>query len=387
VTPPERPLVALELPPAPPVSRPSSQVAGSPVASNPDRARRGASRRAFRSSPPAPPVTAPVHLLVALELPAAPPVNRAAAPPMRRPTVPALGLLALGMVLTVGPIAGGLFAKAAAGTQMVDQFAPLMTADALARYGSDLETLRAGTAGIDAVYRQHDILVGFFPELDAYRSQSTAILDRASDLLHRVTTTEPDYRQVADIGGFDRMPFLIVVAGIVSIYGGCVLLFGDAKRVGAVVVFVVLMATAIAAYPFVSGLDSGAPAGHRMLQSLAPVMSSAEVRQLQRDFIVIVGADGELETSFRSVPKSGPAATDVTALVDRWPTVSSDLATLVGAIDDNLGNFKALHDLDALTSAIGVSGFVAFPWFLVGSGALSAGIALAAWPRRGKEKT
>jgi hypothetical protein len=332
-------------------------------------------------------VTAPGHLLVALELPPAPPVSRATATPLRRPTAPALGLLALGMLLTVGPIAGGLFAKAAAGTQMIDEFAPLMTRDALARYGSDLETLRVGTVGVDAIYRQQDIPVGRFPELDAYRSQSTAILGRASDLLHRVTATEPDYRQVADIGGFDRMPFLIVVGGIVSIYGGCVLLIGDAKRVRAAVVLVVLIATATAAYPFVSGLDSGAPAGHRMLQSLAPVMSSGEVRQLQRDFIVTVGADGELETSFRGVPKPGPAATDVTALVDRWPTVSSDLATLVGAIDDNIGNFKALHDLDALTSGIGVSGFVAFPWFLVGSGALSAAIALAGWPRRGKEKT
>jgi hypothetical protein len=377
----------LELPPAPPVSRPSSQGAGSPTASNPDRARSGARGQAFRSSPPERPLTAPRHPLVALELPPAPPVTRAGATPLRRPTVPALGLLALGALLTVGAIAGGLFAKAAAGTQMIDQFAPLMTPDALARYRGDIETLQAGTAGIDTIYHQQAIPGGRFPELDAYRAQSTAILGRASDLLHRVTATAPDYRQVADIGGFDRMPFLLVLGGIVSISGGSVLLVGDAKRARAAVVLVVLMATAIAAYPFVSGLDNGAPAGHRMLRALAPVMSSGEVRQLQRDFIVVVGAAGELETSFRGVSKSGPAATEVRALVERWPTVSSDLATLVGTIDDNIGNFKALHDLDALTSAIGVSGFVAFPWFLVGSGALSAGIALAGRPRRGKERT
>jgi hypothetical protein len=331
-------------------------------------------------------VTAPGDLLVALELPPAPPVSRAATTPLHRPTVPAVGLLALGVFLTVGPIVGGLFEKAAAGTQMIDQFAPLMTADSLARYRADLETLQAGTAGINAIYGQQDIVTGRYPGLDAYRRQSTAILDRASDLLDRVTATAPDYRQVAQIGGFDRMPFLIIVGGIVSIYGGCVLLLGDGKRRRAAVLLVVLTAMAVATYPFVSGLDSGAPAGHRMLQSLTPVMSSGEVRQLQRDFIVIVGADGDLETNFRAVPKSGVAGSDVAALVDRWPTVSSDLATLVGAVDDNISNFNALHDLDALTSAIGVSGFVAFPWFLVGSGALSAGIALAGWPRRGKER-
>ncbi|MGD0381721.1 MAG: hypothetical protein ABSC30_17245 [Acidimicrobiales bacterium] len=312
-------------------------------------------------------------------------MSRAGATPMRRPTVAALGLLALGVLLTVGPIAGGLFAKAAAGTQMIDQFAPLMTADALARDGADLETLRNGTAGVDAIYRRQDIAAGWFPGLDTYRRQSTAILDRASGLLDRVRATGPDYRRVAQIGGFDRMPFLIVAGGIVSLYGGCVLLLGDFRRARIGVVIVVLTAMAIAAYPFVSGLEGGAPAGHRMLQSLAPVMTPGEVRQLQRDFIVIVGADGELETTFRGVPRSGKAATEVAALVDRWPTVSSDLATLVGAVDDNIGNFKALHDLDVLTSPIGVSGFVAFPWFLVGTGALSAGIALAGWPRRGKE--
>ena len=37
---------------------------------------------------------------------------------------------------------------------------------------------------------------------------------------------QTQYQQVAQIGGFDRIPFLMVACGIVAIYGGCVLLVG-----------------------------------------------------------------------------------------------------------------------------------------------------------------
>jgi hypothetical protein len=122
-----------------------------------------------------------------------------------------------------------------------------------------------------------------------------------------------------------------------------------------------------------------------MLHSLAPVMTQGEVRKLQGDFVVLVEAVGELETTFRGVAPPGPDATDVAALVDRWPTVSSDLASLVGVIEDNIGNFDALENLDALTHGMGVPGLVAFPWVLLGAGTLSVGFCIAARPRSRKE--
>jgi hypothetical protein len=54
-------------------------------------------------------------------------------------------------------------------------------------------------------------------------------------------------------------------------------------------------------------------------------------------------------------------------------------------IEDNIANFDALANLDALTKSAGVSGFVAFPWLLVGAGTGTAVLSLAAWPRRRKE--
>jgi hypothetical protein len=89
--------------------------------------------------------------LAILELPVAPPVTRPIAAPLRRPKAPAYALLAIGVLLFLAPIAGGLFAKVAAGKQMLDQFAPHVQDDALARYENDLGVLRRGVAGIDAV--------------------------------------------------------------------------------------------------------------------------------------------------------------------------------------------------------------------------------------------
>jgi hypothetical protein len=328
---------------------------------------------------------APGEPLVVLDLPSAPPVIRAVAAPVRRPKPPAVALLVLGVLLVVGPIGSGLFSKVASGKQMIDRFAPHMEADALARYRSDLATLRRAGVAVDAIYEQEGVAAGRFPGLDAYRNQAPAIDRRASALLDRVTAAGPDYRRTADIGGFDRIPFLVVLYGMVAIYGACVLLFGGRGRARSAVALVVFASLALAAYPFVSDLNRGTRAGERMLHGFAPFMTHDEVRQLQGDFVVLVTADGELDTGFRAVPQTGQAAADVAALVDGWPRISSDLASLVGTINDNIGNFNALDDLDTLTRRVGASGLQGFSWVLVGFGVLGATLSVAAIPRRRKE--
>ena len=323
--------------------------------------------------------------LVGLDLPKAPPVVRASAVPMRRPKAPAIALLVLGLALALGPIVGGLFSKVASGKQMIDEFAPHMQTDALARYGNDLQTLRRAAAAVDAIYAQDGVAAGRFPGLDVYRQRAAAIDEHATSLLHRVDSAKPDYDRVAKIGGFDRIPFLIVLYGIALIYGGCVLLASGRGRARAAVAGIVLASVALTAYPFVSDLNGGTKAGQRMLHAFAPVMTHAKVRQLQSDFVVLVTADGQLDTAFRAVPQSGQPAADVNALVTGWPAISSDLASLVGTINDNIGNFNALDDVDSLLRHAGTSGFESFPEILIGLGVAGAALALAATPRRRKE--
>jgi hypothetical protein len=295
-------------------------------------------------------------------------------------------LLVLGVLLAVGPVAGGLFAKAAAGRQMIDAFAPHMTAEALDRYDADLLTLRTGAAAIDAVFREEHVPAGRFPGIDRYRAEAPAIDGRGTDLLSRVRATEPDYRRVAAVGGFDRVPFLVVVSGIAMAYAGAVLLRGRRHRAGSAVLLALIAALALIGFPFAAAMPAGSKAGERMQQALAPVMTTATVRQQQEDFVVLVHAVGELDTAFRRVPPAGKSRREIEALVRAWPRVSSDLAGLVGAINDNLANDRALADLDGLTRGVGVSGLAAMPWLLVGAGAVGSAAATAALPRRRREE-
>jgi hypothetical protein len=329
--------------------------------------------------------SAPGPYLAASDLPLAPPVLRGAAVPLRQRKAPAVALLGLGVLLVLGPIVGGLFAKVAAANQLIDEFAPHLEADALARYDADLETLRRGAAGVDAVAIQQGVTDGRFPGIDEYRRQSADIDQRATDLLDRIAGAEPDYRRVAGVGGFDRVPFLLELGGIAAVYGACVLLGGTRGRARGAAAVVVLASAALVAYPLLSDLPSGTRAGERMLNTLEPVMTPAKVRQLQLDFVVLVTAVGELDTGFRSVAQTGPAAADVATLVERWPRVSSDLATLVGVLNDNLDNYQDLNALDGATRSVGISGLAALPWALMGVGLLSAACSIAALPRRQKE--
>lgn len=294
-------------------------------------------------------------------------------------------LLVLGAALVLGPIATGMFAKVASGQQLIDAFAPHLTADALARYDADLEVLRKGAAAVDDVYATQSIATGVHPGVDAYRTQAGAIDERATDLLARIRAAEPDYRQVADIGGFDRVPFLLVVTGLGLGYAGAVLLNGRRQRAGGAVVLALVSAVVLVGYPLVGDLPSGTRAGDRLHSALAPVMTPETVRQQQDDFVVLVHAVGELDTAFGAARKAA-ASEDLDALVTQWPEVSSDLAALVGAINDNLTNYEALTDLNDLTSAANVSGLVALPWVLVGAGALAAVAALAASPSLSRQR-
>lgn len=325
-------------------------------------------------------------VLRALDLPPAPPVVRAGAPRQARGRWPAVVLLVLGALLVLGPVVGGLFSKSAAGQQLVDAFEPHLAPDALGRYDTDLATLRSGTASLRRVHAQDRVAAGAYPGIDAYLASSGRVDARATGLLDRIRGAEPDYRQVADIGGFDRLPFLLVSAGLALTYAGGVLAGGRRQRAGGAVALALAASVALAGYPLVAHLPEGSRAGHRLQQALAPVMTSATVLREQQDFVLLVHAVGELDTAFRSERWRGADGARLTALVTAWPTISSDLAGLVGAINDNLDNDRALADLEGLAHPVGVSGLVAMPWLLVGAGGLGAVAAGAALPRRRKER-
>lgn len=330
------------------------------------------------------PAEAPAR--VDVRLPSAPPVLRGSAAPLRSRRTAAWVVLLLGVLLVVVPIVGGLFVKVASGQQMIDAFAPYLTSASLDQYDTDLATLRSGAQGLDATYADQHVAHGRFPGIDDYRARADAINGRADALLARIRAASPDYHRVASVDGFDRVPFLVVCAGLALAYAGGVLVSGR-RHGGGAVLLAFAAGAALIAYPLLSDLPSGADAGQRLQRALAPIMTEATVLTEQKDFVVLVTAVGEMDTSFRAVPRPGPARAQVEQLTRAWPQVSSDLASLVGAINDNIADDRALADLDGLTRPLGLSGLRAMPWLLVGTGALAITAAGASWPRRRRSTT
>lgn len=306
-------------------------------------------------------------------LPAAPPVVRAPQPVRAVRRGPALALLLLGALLVVAPAATGLFTKVAAGQQLIDRFAPHLQPDALARYHQDLAKLLTGERAVTRVYAHQHVPAGRYPGLDQWQQRAGAVEAHASGLLATVESARPDYDAVASISGFDRIPFLVVVAGLAIGYGGIALLVGR-RRATAGVLAALVGAVALGAYPFASGLMTHAHAGGRLLDRLTPVVTPIEVVQLQRDFVVVVQAVGELETAFHGVPRASTDAKPIERLVHDWPAISSDLASLTGDLNDSIPDVRALRQLDEATGP--VHGFIVLPWALVGLAAVVVVLAL-----------
>ncbi|MDL9947649.1 hypothetical protein QSJ19_19095 [Gordonia sp. ABSL11-1] len=316
-----------------------------------------------------------------LDLPHAQAVLRDTPDRLTRNRFAGVVVLLIGLLLVVAPVFGGLFGDVAAGRQMLDQFGPHLQADKLAHYRDDVRLLRDAGSGLDAIYQRSDVAPGRFPAVDEYRRSAPAIADRADALLTRIESGVPDYQRLAGIGGFDRIPFLLVGVGLAALIASAAIL-GSAAGARRAVVAAAVAGLLLAAYPFAGGLARAGDSGDRMLHTLAPVMTAAQVRQSQSDFVVTVSALGVLDTEFRSVRREGADHGAVAALQAQWPRVSGDLADLVGTVNDNLDNFAALRSLNAVTAPVGAGGFRALPWALFATGVVLFVATLAAWPRR-----
>ncbi|MDL9937128.1 hypothetical protein QSJ18_10275 [Gordonia sp. ABSL1-1] len=319
-----------------------------------------------------------------LALPSAPAITRGVATRFHRNRIAGIALLVVGVVLSIGTLAGGIFGDVAAGRQMLDTFEPHLQVDAMAGYRSDVALLRAAGVGLDRIYTAEHLSPQDFPAVDDFRRQAPAISARADDLLSRITTSVADHRRLSTVGGLDRIPFLLFVVGLVAIVAGAVVLVGGRRAAVRALVATMVAGTTLALTPFLGGLASAAGAGDRLVGNLAPVMNPAQVRVLQNDFVVVVSAMGVLDTDFRAVAAPGPDREKVAALQQNWSTVSGDLARLVGDVNDNIDNYRALADLNDATAGVGVSGFRALPWLLVGAGIVTVATALVAWPRKRK---
>lgn len=308
-----------------------------------------------------------------LELPDAPAVPRATAPPRRR--WPAVALIGLGAVLIVAPFALGLFGKVAAGQQLLDRFAPLLTEDSLARYDADLALLRDAANTVGRIGERHRVPADRYPGVAAYRAAAPGIDERGTALIGSVRAGTADFDRLAAVDGFDRLPLILVVAGVAFTGGGIALLRADAAgaRIGAAAAAVA--GVGLVAFAASSGVLATAGPAQALVDRFAPIMNEAPVRALQTDFVTVVGAVGEIDTGYPGVAVGPSEGAELARLKTGWPQASRDLADLVGQINDNIENYRALVSLGRLSPIPGTTGWQLLPLVCVGAGLV--GVVLA----------
>ncbi|WP_018179782.1 hypothetical protein [Jongsikchunia kroppenstedtii] len=300
-----------------------------------------------------------------------------------RRTVTVVILAVVGLVLIITPFATSMFAKAASANQLMTNFAPLLTDANLAKYRGDLDLFAAEANTLRTVYRDHDVAVGDYPRIDAFLADAGGIDDRNRRLLDTVGGGMADFDRLHRVTGLDRLPLLLVGAGLATLVAAGAAWSGERRTVRRAMAATVLVGAVVLAYPFVSGLADTGRNADALVSRFTPVMTEQQVRALQQDFVVLVGAVGEVDAQLLSTPLDPTERAELTRVRDGWPAASADFATLTGAINDNLANFAQLQAFSELSPVSEWSGFRAATPAIAVAGALLIALAAASvWPAR-----
>lgn len=313
----------------------------------------------------------------------------AEAGPAPRPRWPFVALIVLGVLLFVLPVVTGMFTRAAGGQQMLTEFRPFVSSEVLAKFRDYLDTVDAARADVQAT---QSVAGGHYERLDVFVAQYPSIRQDMNGLLDAVGGQVSNYGQLRAVGPFDVLPFLLAVPGLVLLGAG---VWGlrrtrnGEKALGARIL-AVLAAAALIAVPFADGLFSRAPAGAELIDAFTPIMTHERVAAVQRHFVVLVAAEGELDTQFLGdLRQRDPARAvpGIDAFVSQWQPMTADFASLIGVMADNVDNFGRVVALDRITAPLGFRSFDYFGWFFLVPGVLAAAAAIdvkgaARWPRK-----
>jgi len=134
-----------------------------------------------------------------------------------------------------------------------------------------------------------------------------------------------------------------------------------------------VLGVAIIAAPVAFQMFTRAPKGGEMINNFRPMMTRERVQNVQRYFVILGGAEGQMRVSllpdYLAADGDEAATEPIAQFSTEWPTIVSDFNPMIATMGDNVDNFEAV---DALPS------FGLFPWFFAIPGALVAALAAVA---------
>ncbi|WP_067685888.1 hypothetical protein [Nocardia jejuensis] len=309
--------------------------------------------------------------------------NLEAPPPPPATRWPFAVLTVIGALLVIAPLVTGMFPRAVKGEAMIGSFAPYVTQSSIENYRGDLgvldearsNVLALRAAGVEPVgqvsggYARVDQFVRDYPEI---RSDMSAMIDA-------IDGNRGNYEKLASVPPFGSLPWLIALPGLILIAAG-VFGFRRAQAGNRAIVWrsvAAIAALGLIAVPLAGGLFPAAPAAQPLIDGFRPILTQDEVRRVQGYFVTLVAADGELNSRYTGAVRTAHPDADlagITTLESRWQPMTSRFAALIGAMNDNIGNFDAVVALDDSTKPLGFGAFRGLGWFYL----LPGVIALAA---------
>ena len=292
------------------------------------------------------------------------------AAPRRWPLIVAA---AIGLGLALAPVAFQMFTRAPGGGTMIKGFQPYMNVTTIDDFRHDL-------AVIDAAHQQSSALLAApnqtrrYPAVASFDNQWPSINDDMGSMLTTMRNNIDHYNGVAALPPFVLFPWFFVIPGLLIAAVAISALFARRRGIDPVKRrrALAVLGLGLIAAPAIFQMFTRAPGGQAMIKDFKPFMTTAKVQQIQGYFLTIGSAEGQLRLEVlpsKTGQAAAPSDVDAIKTLNReWPTISSTMAPMIGAMSDNVGNFQGVAALPP---------FGLFPWFFVVPGVLVIGLAVA----------
>ena len=275
--------------------------------------------------------------------------------------------LVIGLGLAVAPAIFGMFGRAPAGGQMIADFKPYMRASTLESFGADLGLIGAAhkeVVGLDSAAASGAVA--------DFRREWPHIGDEMRSMLSTIEANVTRFEGLVALPPFWAFPWFFVLPGLMIAGLSLTALRSSAPTRRIATLALAVVGLSVVAAPAVFQMFTRAPGGAAMIDDFRPLMTGANIGAIQRNFLVIAAAEGDLRTQVLPRENATGSLPAARRFVGEWPRLSGEMAPMIGAMADNLDNFA---EVDALPP------FWLFPWFFVLPGVLVFGLAIAARPR------
>ncbi|MEQ8718392.1 MAG: hypothetical protein RIE08_12350 [Acidimicrobiales bacterium] len=297
-------------------------------------------------------------------------------------------VVALGAGLVIAPFAFEMFDRAPGGGEMIDEFAPYMTVDEVAKFRGYLDEIDAAEAesvdglrsdlerweALDAAEQRENLAA-----LVTFNETWPAIDDDMTDLVDRMERNLDNYDAVVALPPFKMFPWFFLAPGVLLIGTAGVVLIrrrhDSATRL--LVATIGVVGLGLVAAPFAFQMFERAPLGAEMIDDFGPMMTPERVSGVQGHFVTMGAAEGQLRVVALPLAEEAggiDAAQRYPSIVQMsqdWPTIVNDFSPMIATMNDNITEFEGVEALPP---------FSLFPWFFVIPGVVTvilASVALA----------